>query len=223
MSQRKQKPIWNIALTYYITANLFALIPVVLASFLVAKIATQIWQIFFFTLVFDALGIFGAFKFSADNINKHYIVLEKKKVIRWSMGYLLFFNFIYLTFVFIQTGASLLSVLSSLVIIETALINYVVGSSYIKVNPEDERESHQDNATLPKEESALKNVLRTTLLIISGIVPVLIAPFFLFWVLSVNTNLSSRSIIVIDIFYLFLAIVAIKQLGFNGRKLGYGK
>ncbi len=69
-----------------------------------------------------------------------------------------------------------------------------------------------------KDESVFKSVLRTSLLIIFGVVFILIAPFFLFWFLSVNADLSSRTIIVIDIFYVLLVIFVARQFVFKERK-----
>ncbi len=135
MPPRKQKPIWNVALTYYITANLIAFIPIVLVGLLIGKITTQAWQVFILTLVFDALGTAFAFRFSANNITKHYIVLDKKKIVQWSIGYLLFFHTLFLIFSFITAGVSLQFILTLLLVVEMALINYFIVSEFQSFNP----------------------------------------------------------------------------------------
>jgi hypothetical protein len=89
---KKIVPDWRLAINYYILGNILTVIPTVLFVRVVPLVVDNMWARAVIGLV-GAAGLFYlGFSLSGAFISKRYIVSERKGIMKWAIGYLLFFD-----------------------------------------------------------------------------------------------------------------------------------
>jgi hypothetical protein len=205
---KKLSSIRSVSLTYYIGANLIALTPAIVAVAIVSKFATTPWQYLIYNAILFVPIICFSLKWSSRNINKGYIVLNKKSVTYWSIGFLLFFNISFLMIIFAQIGYISVSMLSSVVnMLIGAILIYVLTPKLIVESSKEDIEAAQAITSSEPAASIAKQVFRTALLTFGGFILLLIMPFIGYFLL-ISVLSWKGALIVIGLYILFVIFLA---------------
>ncbi len=215
---KKLSSIRSVSLTYYIGANLIAFAPAIVAVAIVNKLATTPWQYIIYNAILFVPIIYLSLKWSSSNINKGYIVLNKKSVTYWSVGFLLFFNISFLLIIFAQIGYISASILSSVVnMLIGSILIYVLTPRLIVESSQDDIRATRSITSSEPPASIAKQVFRTALLTFGGFMLLLIVPFIGYFLL-ISALSWKGALIVIGLYILFVIFLA-KRYVFKGKQL----
>lgn len=175
----------TVALNYYIGANLIAFIPAIIVGIIIGKISTSAWQYILYEIILFVPVIYFAFKWSAKNINRGFVVTDRQSIANWSIGYLLFFSVIVITLSFIRFRYVSVSAIASLLnTIGAGIIIYIFTPKFLLETPAEEIDQIKSEANLdPKKSGTGKRILKTAgITLLMGIV--VIAIFFMYIIYS---------------------------------------
>jgi len=196
---RKLSSNWDIALVYYITSNLITFVPLVIIALLIGRVVTQLWQYIVLYMALSAPVMVGSLKYSAHNVNKNYVITEKRPVLQLTMIYLWVFNISSALILLLYTGYISPQILVMfLVTTEIAVIYLIFNPKFIQETPIEERK------TVTAQFSIIKTIVKTAVLMISGIILLLFVPVVMYAWLSI-TELSSK--IIWGIIGIYLTVV----------------
>lgn len=172
---KKQSPFWNIALVYYVLANLIAIVPLIAVGVIAAKLSGGTWERLVYTLILNIPITILALKLSAKNIARNYLVTDPQKILSWAIGYLIVLNFIFLVVSFLKTGYDSGIILrGALIVLEAAVLYYIFTPKFLKASPKEEVAS--STSVIQKETGGQigKRILKTALLTIGGFILLII-------------------------------------------------
>lgn len=161
---KRIESIKTVALNYYIGANLIALVPAIIIGVLVNRITRTPWQYILYEVILFVPMIYLAFKWSARNINKGFVVTNQQSIANWSIGYLIFFSVIVILLSFARFGYVSVSLIASLLnTIGAGIIIYMFTPKFLIQTPAEEIDQIKIEANLnPKKViNTGKRVLRT--------------------------------------------------------------
>ena len=213
---KKLSSISAVSFTYYIGANLIAFAPALAALAIVSKFATAPWEYVIYNAILFTPIIYFSLKWSSKNINKGYIVLDKKRLTYWYIGFLLFFNISFFLIMFAQIGYISASMVASAVnmLIGSILIYVLTPGLIVESSQEDVRAAQSTTSSEPPA-SIAKQVFRTVLLTLGGFILLLIAPFIGYFLLI--SVLPWKVALVAMGLYVLLAIFLAKRYIFKTK------
>lgn len=216
---KKYNPTSSTALIYYVGANLIALIPSVVIGVLIAKIAVTSWQYILLEVITFGVIFYLSLRWSASNINKGYIVTSTRGIVKWSIGYLLFFNLLFSGLLFTQIGYISVSFVGSLInILLGVIMLYLLTPKWVHTSDEEEKEKAKVEALSNPQPSFIRHALRTAGLIIGGFILLLTVPSISYFILTSEASLSGRNSLILIIVYELVIIWLARWLVFKRNK-----
>ena len=154
----------TVALNYYIGANLIAFVPSLIIGVMVDKIARAPWQYILYEVLLFVSMVYFAFKLSARNINKGFVVTNQRSIANWSIGYVIFFNGMVILLSFVRFGYISVSPIASLLsTIGEGIIIYKFTPKFLLQTPIEEINQIKTEASVnPKKVISIgKRILKT--------------------------------------------------------------
>jgi hypothetical protein len=211
----------DIAFNYYINANLISLVPGIITIFLINKVVTTFLQYLLFSLITYCIIMFFSLKWSGKNISKNFIIIDTKPIANWTVRYLLFFNLIFLIYMFSSVGYFSLAMLMFVFdILISGIIIYKFTHEFINISSTEEIEQAKKESELNPQniKSVFWQILNTALLTIAGFILLLLIPCIFYFFITYSVGLPSKIALFLVLIWEVIIIFLSKKFYFDRVK-----